>query len=344
MSPAKTPTFTIPTVDISSYVADPSSPEAKGVVEDVRNACITSGFFQLVGHGVPRELQEDVLKGAEAFFSLPKEEKLKCEKSIAGHGNRGYEIMGKQILQKGALPDLKEVRRARRRRKRSKSCHTDKNQGFYVGDDFEPSSDPDHKYSWFNPPNVWPTSLPDVETVFRKPINEYYGHMYPLSETILDIIAAGMPYGPAIFDEFKTDPVAVMRLLHYPPQSKSSDALQFGVGAHTDFGSITLLMQDMAGGLEVLNHDNGEWVPVTPNADAYVVNLGDMMQRWTRGEYKSNLHRVRNMGGGDRYSVPFFFDGNLKCKLAPFDGGDADGEIITVEEHMMERFASTSGY
>ncbi|KAF2801457.1 2og-Fe oxygenase family protein [Mytilinidion resinicola] len=324
MSPTKTPAFTIPTVDISSYVADPSSPAAERVIEDVRSACITSGFFQLIGHGVPRELQEAVLNGAKAFFKLPQEEKLKYEKSAVGRGNRGYEVMGKQVLQKGALPDLKE--------------------GYYVGHDFEPFSDPNHTYNWFNPPNVWPTSLPSFETTFRQPINEYYAHMFPLSTTILDIMAAGMPYGPAVFDEFKTDPVAVMRLLHYPPQPASSDALQFGVGAHTDFGSITLLLQDMAGGLEVLNHDTDEWVSVTPNPDAYVVNLGDMMQRWTRGEYRSNLHRVRNMGGGDRYSVPFFFDGNMKTKLAPFDGGELDGEILTVEEHMHERFRTTAGY
>lgn len=147
-------------------------------------------------------------------------------------------------------------------------------------------------------------------------------------------------YDTSVFTEFCTDPLANVRLLHYPPHPEEADELQLGAGAHTDFGAITLLLQDDNSGLQVLDKDNSEWVDVPPNKDAYVVNVGDMLDRWTGGRYKSNLHRVINRSKKDRYSVPFFFDGNLDCVLKPLDG--SAGESITVEKHMKARYAATS--
>jgi isopenicillin N synthase-like dioxygenase len=102
--------FIIPIVDIRPYLLSPTSTEALKVVDQVRTACLTTGFFQLIGHGIPRSVQDDVFKGAEAFFSLPFEEKKKLDKSESvGASNRGYELIGNQGLQEGTLPDLKEV-------------------------------------------------------------------------------------------------------------------------------------------------------------------------------------------------------------------------------------------
>lgn len=99
--------FSIPTVDLAPYLADPLSEASTKIVEQVRLACITSGFFQLVGHGITKELQTRVQKAAEAVFALPLEEKKKLMHPTLK--NRGYEIIGSQALQEGALPDLKEV-------------------------------------------------------------------------------------------------------------------------------------------------------------------------------------------------------------------------------------------
>ena len=162
--------------------------------------------------------------------------------------------------------------------------------------------------------------------------------MMDLSTLLLEILAAGLPYGPHVFDDFNSnDPLASLRLLHYPP----TDSNSLGAGAHTDFGAFTFLLQDDNAGLQVQNPETKEWIPIMPNRDAYVVNIGDMMQRWTKGLYKSNLHRVINSGKAERYSSPFFFDGNLDCRLVPFDGSEPEGGVLTVEEHMKERFAST---
>jgi isopenicillin N synthase-like dioxygenase len=187
-------------------------------------------------------------------------------------------------------------------------------------------------------PNVLPPSSLIPDSVFKDPIEAYYQKMMDLCTLILRVLAHGMPYGPHIFDEFlANDPVAALKLLHYPP----TDSEGLGAGAHTDFGAITLLLQDDNAGLQVQNPETKEWIPIMPNKDAYVVNIGDMMQRWTKGLYKSNLHRVINSGNEERYSMPFFYDGNLECKLAPFDGSETEGRILTVEEHMTERFSTT---
>lgn len=192
-------------------------------------------------------------------------------------------------------------------------------------------------------PNLWPSSDLVSEAVFKKPMQKYFSKMFTLALKVMDAIAAGMPYGSSVFDEFTSnDAVSSIRLLHYPPD-KSNNELQLGAGAHTDFGAITLLLQDQIGGLQVWDYGNKEWKDVTPVKDAYVVNVGDMLQMWTSGVYKSSLHRVLNRSGKDRYSVPFFFDGNVDCVLTPLGGGEEGKKYPTVEEHMKERFGQTYG-
>jgi isopenicillin N synthase-like dioxygenase len=320
------PSFSIPTIDISPYLRSPTSSEGLKVIEEVRDACTGTGFFQLVGHGIERELQERVFKGAEKLFRLPMEEKIKLDKSHSvGASNRGYELIGGQGLQEGTLPDLKE--------------------GFYVGHEI-PASDPRVLNNAFlMGPNIWPPPELVSELDFKEPMSSYYTQMHALTLKVLDVIAAGMKYeGVAeVFREFTgNDAVASIRLLHYPPDT-GNDKNQLGAGAHTDFGAITLLLQDEVGGLQVWDYVGKEWRDVEPVKEAYVVNVGDMLQMWTSGSYKSSLHRVVNRSGRDRYSVPFFFDGNVDFVLRPLDGSQREGGDITVEGHMRERFASTYG-
>ena len=317
--------FNVPTIDISPYLLDPSSPESLVIIEEVKTACTGTGFFQLIGHGISLSLQERVFSASEKLFSLPMSEKLKLDRSKSiGASNRGYELIGGQGLQEGTLPDLKE--------------------GFYVGQDI-PADDPrvKERNAFLMGPNLWPDSSLIPESDFKDPCSEYFATMFTLSLKVMEVIAAGMPYGPNVFDEFcSNDAVSSIRLLHYPPD-KSNDERQLGAGAHTDFGAITLLLQDGTGGLQVWDEKGERWVDVTPNRDAYVVNVGDMLQMWTSGRYKSSLHRVLNRSGRDRYSVPFFFDGNVDCVLSPLDGSEREGGSLTVEEHMRERFGSTYG-
>jgi isopenicillin N synthase-like dioxygenase len=209
-----------------------------------------------------------------------------------------------------------------------------------------PASDPRVKNNTFlMGPNIWPPPELIPENDFKEPVSNYYAKIFALSLKVLDVIAAGMDFeGIAeVFKEFTAnDAGASVRLLHYPPD-KGNDKNQLGAGAHTDFGAITLLLQDEVGGLQVWDYVGKEWRDVEPVKETYVVNVGDMLQMWTSGVYKSSLHRVVNRSGQDRYSVPFFFDGNVDFVLRPLDGSKRVGGDITVEGHMKERFASTYG-
>ncbi|KAI1453440.1 Clavaminate synthase-like protein [Annulohypoxylon moriforme] len=316
--------FVIPTVDISPYLEDPSSEASAKVVEDVRQACATSGFFQITNHGLSKELQDSVFKAAETFFNLPLEEKEKLRVPVLK--NRGYEVIGSQALQADTKPDLKE--------------------GFFIGQHI-PASDPrSQAHPYLIGPNVFPAGLPDE--VLKTPTETYYDAIFALSCKVMEILARGLPYGNDVFVPFISgDPVCAIRLLHYPPQD-STDERQLGAGAHTDFGAITLLLQDSSGGLEVQHPTTKHWIPVSPNPEAYVVNIGDMLSLWTKNAYKSTVHRVVNRSGKDRYSVPFFFDGNTDVELRPFDGSapmavGVGGKVLTAEEHMLDRYGETYG-
>jgi isopenicillin N synthase-like dioxygenase len=165
---------------------------------------------------------------------------------------------------------------------------------------------------------------------------------------VLDLIAATLPYGPHVFDEMRAqDPACPLRLLHYPPTpAEDPKKRQLGSSAHTDFSAITLLMQDEHEGLEVLDHSTGEWVLVPPNKDAYVVNLGDMMHKLLNGLYQSSTHRVVNRNKTDRYSVVWFFDGNLDFKLKPLSASGLEGKedpVMTCEQYMFDRLNFSYG-
>ncbi|TID20271.1 putative 2OG-Fe(II) oxygenase family oxidoreductase [Venturia nashicola] len=314
------PESTIPTVDISPYLTSPSSPAGQAVITSVANACRTSGFFQLIGHGISPSLQQKVFAGSKKLFALPASEKEKIKSVVAG---RGFEILGDQTLQSGAKPDLKE--------------------GFFVGPEIPKDKE---KYESYKYPNNWPSPSLIAEVDLKHPVLEYRQQLCDLSLVIMQILAQGLPGGRRdIFDEFCTDPLAVVRLLHYPPQLDLEDKKQLGAGAHTDFGAITLLLQDSTAGLQVRkpsSHSEEDiWINIPPNPHAYVVNVGDMLDTWTKGVYKSNVHRVINKSGEDRYSIAFFFDGNLEVVIKPLDGSEDKGGGMTVREFMDERYAKS---
>lgn len=191
--------------------------------------------------------------------------------------------------------------------------------------------------------NVWPPTKRIAPEQFKNTLEEYYREIWGLTMTVLDLIARTLPYGPHVFDQFRSnDPIAPFRLLHYPP-AQPTEQRQLGASAHTDFGAITLLLQDGNPGLSVLDEATNTWHDVDPNPDAYVVNIGDMLSKWTSNQYKSSVHRVINATPNHRYSAVFFFDGNLDCPLAPLDGSPVTGKVLTVEDHMLARMRESYG-
>lgn len=205
-------------------------------------------------------------------------------------------------------------------------------QGFYIGREVPPSD-----IGFLRGPNQWP-NLPG-ET-FRGPVTEYYQHMLRLGKALLEMLVIGLGHDIDVLDTFTKEPVVNLKLLHYPPHL-SQDQRQFGAGAHTDFGSITMLLQQPGKhGLQVYHETSGGWLLVPAVEDVLIINIGDLFHKWSDGRYNSTLHRVVNISSGDRYSVPCFYQGDLSA-TNPFKPSETGGE--TVEQHIRRKFDQRYG-
>lgn len=276
----------LPVIDISGLASgDPARRQA--VADEIGRACDEIGFFYVTGHGIPEETIQGAVDAAARFFGQPLEEKLRIR---AGASNRGYTPMRESEHEAGK-PDV--------------------NEGFELGYPIPPD-DPDFANpSAVRAPNRWP----GLEN-FREPVEAYYSAAFDLGMTVLRGFALHFGLPETFFTDRFRRPVADMRLAHYPPQS--GGALEYGTFDHTDHGVITVLWQDGNGGLEVFTRDD-EWVAAPPVPGSLVVNIGDLMAHWSNGRFRSTLHRVVNLSGRDRYSMPFFFNPDFDTVIDPRD-------------------------
>jgi len=311
---------TLPVIDMAG-LRSPAEADRRRVAAAIRAACLDKGFFYISGHGVQRQQTAAVFDAARRFFDLPADDKLKLnlKNSKASHG---YEPMQAQVLEPGTPPDLKE--------------------GFYIGFDLLADHPRVQAGEYKQGPNQWPDGVDG----FRETMVAYHTRMTELGSLLMQGLALSLDLDENHFVEFCDSPLARLRLLHYPPQPPRALPGQKGVGAHTDFGGLTILLQDSCGGLQVLDQDSGEWIHASPIEDTYVVNLGDLMARWTNDRYRSTLHRVVNLSGRERYSIPFFFHGNpnhrVECLPNCLGGGEQPKyPPATVREHFEERYQAS---
>lgn len=317
---ARVSVASLPIIDISGLSnADAAAHRAVGA--QLRTACLDKGFFYIRNHGVSELLVDDVFKEAAAFFALAVEQKAEVDKAKS-KCNRGYEPLQGQTLEPGAPPDLKE--------------------GYYIGPEHMPD-DPRVLAGMFNHgPNQWPAQRPS----FRPVMMAYLDVMLELSARMMRGIALSLDLPADYFAPYCSDVMATVRLLHYPPQPPQARPGQKGAGAHTDFGGLTLLRQDNVGGLQVWDQASDTWIHAEPVPETFIVNLGDMIARWTNDRYRSTVHRVVNSSGRERYSVPFFYSGNYAHQVACVRTCLAPGETpkyppITVEQHMRNMYQRT---
>jgi isopenicillin N synthase-like dioxygenase len=192
-------------------------------------------------------------------------------------------------------------------------------------------------------PNRHP-SLPGWQALME----QHYVDMQALAQTLLRAMTIALGIERDFFDTRFNDPVSVLRMIHYPPRHTASSTEQQGAGAHTDYGCITLLYQDAAGGLQVRNV-KGEWIDAPPIDGTFVVNLGDMMARWSNDRYLSTPHRVISPLGVDRYSMPFFAEPHPDTRIECLPGCQdalhpAKYPATTCAGFLLSRFADTYAY
>jgi len=279
-------------------------PQARAAVaSQIRAACCDKGFFYVTGHGVPDALMDAMLTEARRFFALPLERKMAIDVSRSSC-YRGYEPMRRQTLEAGAPPDVKE--------------------SFSIDRDL-PLDDPWVLAQTFGcGPNLWPAGLPG----WRETIEAYQREMNALSEVMVRGLALSLGVAEDAFAGFCDEASGIVRLVHYPPQPANPLPDEKGCGAHTDWGAFTFLLQDDAGGLQVWDQRAG-WINATPIPGTFVVNIGDMMARWTNDLYHSTRHRVVNVSGRDRISIPFFYMGRLDYDVVCVPSCLADGASPT---------------
>jgi isopenicillin N synthase-like dioxygenase len=291
------------------------------VAEKLREACSDKGFLYITHHGIPQALIDAAVAETKAFFAQPMADKRAVD-TANSFCNRGYEKLRAQTLEPGAPPDLKE--------------------SFYIGEELA-LDDPRVVARSFNQgPNQWPAALPG----FRPAMQAYFNALIALAERIMAGLALSLDLPEDHFAGFCTNPMGTLRLLHYPPQPADAAAGEKGAGAHTDFGGLTILLQHEIGGLQVWDAESAGWIHAPPVPGSYVVNLGDMIARWTNGRYRSTLHRVVNASGQERYSLPFFYSGNPEHRVECLPTCLAPGAAplyppTTVQEHLRAMYRKT---
>jgi isopenicillin N synthase-like dioxygenase len=288
----------IPLIDFGPMISDDPTERAK-VGEQVRKACTEVGFFYALNHGVPEQVIADTFAAAHRFFDLPDATKrsISVEKS---EDNRGYT----PLLGENTDPTNKG----------------DVHEAFDLALELE-AGDPDLQRGLFGyAPNQWPAG-PEG---FRTALLTYYNEALTFGARIFSAFALALELPEDFFAPKITKPLAVMRVLHYPPQEGTIDEKQIGIGAHSDYECFTILCTDEKAALQVLNA-NGEWIEAPPVEGAFIVNVGDMMERWTNGYFQSTIHRAINRTGKQRYSIPLFFGTNPDVEIAVLESCQSAG-------------------
>jgi len=311
----------LPIIDIAPlYGTDQQAWQS--VAAQIDQACREWGFFYIKGHPISAERIEQVVGSAQQFFALPQAEKLKIDITQTRH-HRGYGAIATEQLDPNLPSDLKETF----------------DMGFHL-----PADHPDVLAA---KPLRGPNRHPDMPG-WQALMEQHYLDMQALGQTLLQAITVALGIERDFFDQRFVEPVSVLRFIHYPPRHTATSEQQQGAGAHTDYGCITLLHQDAAGGLQVRNVE-GEWIDAPPIDGTFVVNIGDMMARWSNDRYLSTPHRVISPLGVDRYSMPLFVEPNPDTRIECLPGCQsatrpARYPATTCAEFLLSRFADTYAY
>ena len=279
----------IPKIDISEIEEKEFS---RTLLQDFFSAYNKYGFGYIINHGIEKTLIEQLFQVSKQFHSQPLSEKMRV---ALDHNHRGYIAINTSTDVNSKLADVKKPNQS---------------ESFMMMRE-DKSELPD---VYLSGPNQWPK----LEN-FKEVLEKYTFNMTKLGRNLmrLALLSSGVK-DLSVMQSLDT-PTIWLRLLHYPPISKNSPSDLYGSAPHTDFGCLTILAQDEIGGLQVQTRE-GEWIDVPKLEGSFVVNVGDMLSRYTNGLLRSTPHRVINKSGRERFSCPFFFDPHTTAVVQPLKG------------------------
>ncbi|KAE8153643.1 Clavaminate synthase-like protein [Aspergillus avenaceus] len=286
----------VPVIDVSALSSrDPH--RRQDLAAQIYYACTKVGFFYISNHGISQELLDSVHNAARRFFALPSEQKMEY-------------YVGKSQKYRGFMPIYTEQMADMEIGDDTKNSSTGALlESFDIG--YEIPLDPERTANDTLPPdtyslygeNQWP--IEEVLSGFRDIYTRYCAEALRLSRSLMRCFALALNLEEDYFDSMMKYPGVTSRMLHYPPQPVQGE-IMLGLGAHMDYECFTILSQDNVPALQVQNM-RGEWVLVPPIPGILVVNIGDCLSIWTNKIFRSTIHRVINLTGEERYSIPFFF-------------------------------------
>lgn len=309
----KTPFTQVPIIDIEPFRNGDAAARHK-VAQDVARACEDVGFLYISGHGIGSELIDRASAAARRFYNLPDDEKCKVEMDrLPNH--RGYVVTN---------PGTRDT-----------AGDAERYESYKIG--FDTGADDPEFLSGirFYGPNAWP----EEPVEFRPALEHYYAEMLNLSRTIFQLFATALKLDENHFVPWTHKPASIMNVNHY--RGGSNGTSPSGIREHSDYECFTILWQDDNGGLEVKNQA-GAWVPAPPIDGTFVINIGDIIARWTNDRFACTPHRVIYRGDSNRLSIAFFancdYSTPIEC-LPGCHGPDNPPKYpaTTVGEHLLDQ-------
>jgi len=281
----------VPVVDVAPLLGRTAG--RVRTAEEIGAACRECGFFYVVNHGVDEALCRQLETLSRQFFAQSEPEKMTIAMSRGGRAWRGYFPVGRELT--SGKPDRKE--------------------GLYFGAELPAEHPAVRAGRPLHGPNLFPAIAGFRETVLR-----YIDALTALGHSLMSGISLGLGLDDEYFRQrYYCDPLVLFRIFNYPHADAPSTADRpWGVGEHTDYGLLTMLRQDDTGGLQVKSRSR--WIDAPPIPGSFICNIGDMLERLTRGVYRSTPHRVLNTSPRDRLSFPFFFDPDVDARMLPVEG------------------------
>ena len=306
----------IPVIDISTLFGE--APDYVLVGNALQEAAQTVGFFYVRGHCIAPPLLESAFDLSKQFFARPKQEKLLVR---AKGYHRGLLPLGDAKMEGQKKSDLKE--------------------SYIWGVDFAPDNAAFLAGNELMPPNRWPVFMPELQKV----LGRYLAAAHRCGIQLLRAIAVSLGIDRDYFIGRFEQPITRGSLIHYPPQPPAMGEDQFGVSPHTDYGTMTLLAQDTTGGLRVQDKA-GTWLTAHPIEGTLVVNVGDLLARWSNDRFRSTPHSVVNTSGRERYAIAIALDPDWDTLISPvvIDGEPAHYEDVLCGEYIRDRFDRSFAY